>query len=149
MNKKTLLQFLKTDGRRLFQSNSRTRCLHEQMYWKPKWVCQSFLSTGIWHNYTLCPRFGGVALALTKKEVRMTIIVLVVKTKNLEQHMHDNKLFPVHRKCYILASSQICQQLFWQEANISVFNSAYDVGANRSELVETTSGSNIKILTEK
>lgn len=61
------------------------------------------------------------------------------KCTKKNQHKYDNKLFPVHRKCLVVASSQICQQLFYKEADISVFNSRYDAGANKSELVvETT-----------
>ncbi len=112
-HKRLILYFhsLKTEGRRAFQSNSRTRCLHEGKYWKPKWIHQSSLSTVIWHIYafsSLLEQHGG-ALALTKtkklgEEHRslkiISFLLKIHKTENLGQQKYDNKLFPVHRKCF-------------------------------------------------
>lgn len=102
---KEKFQSLKTKRMRALQSNSRTRCLHEGKYWKPKWIHQSSLSTVIWHNYAFCSPLEqhNIALVLTKTKVRgeqcrslkiITYLVKIHKTEDLGQARYDNKLFP-------------------------------------------------------
>lgn len=94
-----------------------------------------------------CPQlFGTITHVLSfffsshpKKKFGGQLKAFLWKCTKKNQHKYDNKLFPVHRNYLVVASSQICQQLFYKEADISVFNSRYDAGANKSELVvETT-----------